>query len=90
MVIIIIIITAITIIICVIIIIYAGYTQIASYLSHPGHALAEISFTQTLNKYLCVTKDMGHQAFERGCQYPNNTVMEKGGRHRRSEICSQK
>ena len=56
-----------------------GYTQITSYLSHPGHALAEISFTQALNKYLCATKDMGHQAFERGCQYPNNTVMEKGG-----------
>ena len=56
----------------------AGYTQIPSYLSHPGHALAEISFTQTLNKYLCATKDMGHQAFERGCQYPNNTVMGKG------------
>ena len=56
-----------------------SYTQIPSYLSHPGHALAEISFTQTLNKYLCATKDMGHQAFERGCQYPNNTVMEKGG-----------
>ena len=41
---------------------YAGYTQIPSYLSHPGHALAEISFTQALNKYLCATKDMGHQA----------------------------